>query len=100
MMRVNSSGVTSLHTLKALKKASLMTSSSRSGVYPRILRGLRGRVRHQNILSEPSEDYRTFGTWRGAALNHQVKKTKEQTKQTKACYRSVDPSPKKNNSNL
>lgn len=41
MMRVNSSGVTSLHTLKALKNASLMTSSSRSGVYPRILRGWR-----------------------------------------------------------
>lgn len=32
MMRVKVSGVTSLHTLKALKKASLMTSSSRSGV--------------------------------------------------------------------
>lgn len=41
MMRVNDSGVTSLHTLKALKKASFMTSSSRSGVYPRILQGKR-----------------------------------------------------------
>lgn len=39
MMRLNDSGVTSLHTLKALKKASFMTSSSRSGVYPRILQG-------------------------------------------------------------
>lgn len=45
MMRVNSSGVTSLHTLKALKNASLMTSSSRSGVCPRILQGLRASQR-------------------------------------------------------
>lgn len=45
MMRVISSGVTSLHTLKALKNASLMTSSSRSGEYPRILRGLRASHR-------------------------------------------------------
>ena len=37
IMRLNVSGVTSLHTLKALKKASFITSSSRSGVYPRIL---------------------------------------------------------------
>jgi hypothetical protein len=39
MRRVNLSGVTSLQTLKALKKASSIVSSSRSGEWPRILRG-------------------------------------------------------------
>lgn len=37
------------------------------------------RVWHQNILSDPSDDYGIFGTWRQAVLNHQVKKKANQT---------------------
>lgn len=52
------------------------------------------RARRQNILSDPSEDYRTFGTLRQAVLNHQVK---EKSKPNPVTHLSVYSSPANKN---